>query len=107
MRPRKQLNNNIRYVLFEFEKEEKMAEEKIVDNTYATATSRTPRKCPECGHLNPYQRTECRKCKAPLGEKAMSMRCPACGDDVLPTMDKCPTCGMSIDEVKAKSQFSH
>lgn len=79
--------------------------ETLEDPTYGSASSGKPKKCPNCGHLNASFRETCQKCKTSLEENVPAVRCPVCQCDVLVTDEKCSFCGLSIDEVLAKTRF--
>lgn len=80
-------------------------EGKFEDPTNVPVSTTKPKKCPNCGHLNPWKRTECRKCKTPLPENVPTYVCPDCGYEVRVDADKCPYCDLPIDEVKARAKF--
>lgn len=77
----------------------------IQDNTTVSTAATKPKKCSECGHMNPHNRTTCRKCKAVLPDNVASLRCPECGNEVKVDAEKCGYCGLGIEEVKSRTQF--
>jgi predicted RNA-binding Zn-ribbon protein involved in translation (DUF1610 family) len=79
--------------------------EKIVDNTKGSPKASMPKKCPNCGMLNPFVLDVCRKCKTPLPAPKQVFVCHICGEEVYEDEPKCSSCGLSISEIKAKSQF--
>jgi ribosomal protein L40E len=81
---------------------------KPMENTVFMSHNETkPKKCPNCGHLNPHNRTECRKCKTPLGENLAIVNCPECGNEVKPDDTKCSFCGLPIEEVRVRARYTY
>jgi len=50
----------------------------VVDKTKNPAKAQMPKKCPNCGLMNPFVRETCRKCKEPLPEPNEGMTRKIC-----------------------------
>jgi ribosomal protein L40E len=58
-----------------------------------------PKKCPECGSVNPAIVKQCRKCGVDLPEpETEKIKCPRCGAENLQSAVKCPECGLTAGE---------
>lgn len=79
----------------------------MADNTQISHVLTKPKKCPECGHMNPHTRTACRKCKTELPDNQPTLRCPECGTEVVQTAEKCKYCGLPMEQIKARAQTSY